>query len=455
MKRFSYYSLTAAAAILAATGLIAFSGDGVSTTAHAASPAAGRPVAEQQVIAGGANPVTVVRPTVEKLHRSTTQPAQVEPFERTDIYAKAAGYVSQVNVDIGDRVKKGQVLAKLWIPEMDQERLQKASLVDDARAAVEQSKASIAAAAAAVGAAEAKLAIARAAISANEAEVTFRRSEHARMEKLVASRSMNEAILDEKLNQLGSAESALDGARANVQSAQANVRVAQTRQRQAEADLARAEAQLKLTEANLKQTEILMEYAQIVAPYDGLITRRVVDSGDFVRSAASSMTEPLFTVDRDDRLRIVFDVPESQSSQVHVDQPASLVVDALKGRTFDGRVTRTTGVLDPRTRTLRGEVEVNGGSTGLRPGMYGMITVVLADRPQAVLVPSQSLRYDDGTPCVYCASNGIVEKRAVTVGFADSSRTEILDGVGPEDLIVLNSAVPIQPGDAVRLARSP
>ncbi len=451
--RFSSYSSAAAAAVLTATGLIGFSATGNSNVARAADPAA----VNQQVVVGGANQVAVVRPTVENLHRSTTQPAHVEPFERTDIYAKAAGYVSQVNVDIGDRVTKGQVLAQLWIPEMDQELLQKTSLVDDARAAVDQSKANISAATAAVGAAEAKLAVARAAISQHEAEVAFRRSEHERIGKLVASQSMNEAILDEKLNQLRSAESALDAAEANVQSAEANVKVAQTGQLQAEADLARAGAQLKVTEANLKHTEILMEYAQIIAPYDGLITRRVVDTGDFVRSAAaaSSMTEPLFTMDQDDRLRIVFDIPESQSSQIHIGQPASLAVDALKGRTFDGRVTRTTGVLDPRTRTLRGEVEMNGGSTGLRPGMYGMITVVLADRLQALTVPAESLRYDAGRPYVLCAGNGVVEKRAVTVGYSDSNRTEIVEGLAPNDLVVADSRVSLRPGEAVRVAMSP
>jgi RND family efflux transporter MFP subunit len=379
----------------------------------------------------------------------------VEPLERTDIYAKAAGYVSQVNVDIGDRVKQGQVLAQLWIPEMDQERLQKASLVDDARAAVEQARAHISSAKAAVAAAEAKLAVTRAMIAKHEAEVAYRRADHNRIAKMVASQSMTEAVLEEKVHQWRSSESALEAAQAKVQSAQADVKVEQAGEQQAVADLARAEALLKVAEANLKQTEIQMEYAKIIAPYDGLITHRVVDSGDFIRSAADSMTEPLFTVDRDDRLRIVFDVPESQSSQVHVDQPASLVVDALKGRTFEGRVTRTTGALDPRTRTLRSEMELDGANTGLRPGMYGMITVVLADRPQAVLVPTQSLRYDDGTPCLYCASNGIVEKRKVTVGFADSNRTEILQGIGPNDLVVLDSTVSIQPGDSVRVARTP
>lgn len=456
MKRATLSSLAAATlAILVVTGMCVFDVPDGATQALAANPPANRTSANSQAIATGGDQVAVVRPTVENLHRSTTQPAHIEPYERTEIYAKAAGYLSEVLVDIGDRVRKGQVLAKLWIPEMVQEHSQKSSMVDEARAAVEQAKASIASAVAAVSAAEAKLAVSHAMISEYEAEVAFRRAEHDRIEQLVASKSINEAVLEEKRHRLRSAESALAAARANVLSAQADVTVSQASQKQSEANLARADAQLKVAEANLKQTAILLEYANIVAPYDGLITRRWIASGDFVRSAASSMTEPLFTIDRDDRLRIVFDIPEAQSSLIHIDQPASLVVDALKGRAFEGRVTRTTGVLDTKTRTLRAEMELEGGNTGLRPGMYGMITVVLADQPQAVLVPSQSLRYDAGTPYVFCAIDGVVQKRAVTVGYSDSNVSEIIAGIGRNDVIVADSHIPLRTGETIRVAQSP
>jgi HlyD family secretion protein len=201
---------------------------------------------------------------------------------------------------------------------------------------------------------------------------------------LVANRSMNQAVLDEKLSALESAESALAVAQATVQSTEADVRVQQALELQARADLARAEAQLKVAEADLAHLQILIGYSQIIAPFDGLVIERSIDTGDFVSSAASnSPIEPLFVVDRDEKLRIVFDVPESQSSLVHIGQRASLEVDALKGRTFEGAVARTAGVLNPKTRTLRAEVEL-ATTAALRPGMYGMVTIELANEAQAL-----------------------------------------------------------------------
>jgi membrane fusion protein (multidrug efflux system) len=231
--------------------------------------------------------------------------------------------------------------------------------------------------------------------------------------------------------------------------------VERARALEAQANLVHAEARLKVAQANLAHTEILIEYAQIRAPYDGIITRRWVDSGDFVTSAANSKSEPLFTVDRADKpLRIVFDVPENESSLIQLGQLAVLEVDALKGRSFDGRIKRTTGVLDPRTRTLRAEVELDGAESGLRPGLYGMITVTLAERPQALMVTTRCLRYENGQPFVFCAGKGVVEKRAVSVGYSDGIRTEIVDGIDASDLIVVESRSPIHPGDTVRVAMS-
>jgi membrane fusion protein (multidrug efflux system) len=222
------------------------------------------------------------------------------------------------------------------------------------------------------------LAEAQASIAAHEAEVAFRRSEHGRIAELVRSRSVNEAIQDEKLKHLRAAESALAAAQARVQSMEAEVKVEGTRRSEAKSNLVFAQSQLRVAETNHEQTTVLMQYAQIRALYDGLVTRRWLDSGNFVASAAATKSEPLFTIERVDKLRIVFDLPESESGLMEIGQLATLRVDALKNHAFVGRVQRTAGVLDPKTRTLRVEAELDEPSPILRPGMYGIITVTLA-----------------------------------------------------------------------------
>ncbi len=306
-----------------------------------------------------------------------TQPAQIQPYEQTEILAKASGFVSRVHVDIGDKVEKDQMLAVLWIPEMDEERLIRVASVDEAAAAVLQMTAAVEAAESLVEAASAKLGEAQASVAHYESDVDFRRGEYDRIAQLVSREALNQALLDEKQNQLRSAEAALAAARAAVASAEANVQVEQARVQLAHANLAHAEAQRKLAEADLKKTDVLMSYAQLRAPFAGLITHRSVDTGAFVASAVGHGSAPLFTLSRVDRLRIVVDIPESQAPLIRLGQTATLVVDALKGQSFRGAVQRTAGVLDPRTRTLRVEAELDAPTDQLRPGMFGSLTIDL------------------------------------------------------------------------------
>jgi len=118
---------------------------------------------------------------------------------------------------------------------------------------------------------------------------------------------------------------------------------------------------------------------KIHAPFAGRISHRGIDTGDFVISAASSREtgKSLFTLNRIDHFRIVFDVPESTATYVAIGQTVELKVDSVKDTTFIGEIKRTTGELDTRTRTLRVEAEVKDEQARLRPGMYGTVTVKL------------------------------------------------------------------------------
>ncbi|MEX0641346.1 MAG: efflux RND transporter periplasmic adaptor subunit, partial [Pirellulales bacterium] len=351
---------------------------------------------------GAPGPVQVatVRPTVEDFRHTTSQPAHVEPDEQTDIYAKASGFVAKVLVDIGDRVEKDQVFAELWNPELEQERLQSAALVEEAKAAIGQAKANLHAADAMIKAAAAEAREADATIAKYEADVNYRQSEHRRFDQLAKEKAVHESLAYEKLNQFEGAKAALVAAQAGVESAQAKFDVEKARQVQAKSNLAHAEARLKVAEAKLHHSEIMVAYTKVRAPYAAIVTQRFVDTGDFVTSPTGSKTQPLFTVARVDVLRIIADLPEAESSMVRVGQPVSLVVDALKGRTFAGRVKRTTGVLEPTAHSLRIEAELDQPQPDLRPGMFGMLTVTLADRRQATLIPTKCLRYQDGRPFV-------------------------------------------------------
>ncbi len=309
-----------------------------------------------------------------------TQPAQVEPYEKANIYAKASGFVSVVHVDIGDKVEKGAILVELSIPEMDHELLRQEALVEQAQAAIQQAEAMVASAKARIAAANSELTAVKAQLEKHAADIAFARSELARITTLVSSRAVNAAMQDEKQQQYRATEAAMTAAQADVKSAESNVLVTQASLKQAEADLAFSHARRKVAESSLAQTLALMKYAQIRAPFAGQISQRAIDTGDFVLSAASAKGEPLFTLNRVDRFRIAFSVPESNANQVQIGQKVELKVDSVKGRLFEGMITRVSGELETRTRTMRVEAEVKDDDNQLRSGMYGMITTAMATK---------------------------------------------------------------------------
>lgn len=329
----------------------------------------------------GDKAVPTNRPALEGTRRTTSQPAHIVPYEQTDLHAKVSGFVAEVHVDIGDHVMKDQILATLWIPEMEQEHTRLAAVVEEARSAVDQAKASIAAGDAMVAAARAQVHEAEAKVAQHDAEVAFRKIEHERFVRLSSDAALNGSLVDEKLNQLRCAEAALAAAKAGTDTADAEVRVQEAKQLQAQADLANAQARLKVTEANYRRSEILLDYRQIRAPYPAVVARRLADTGDFVTAPSGNESEPLFVVARIDKLRIIADIPEAESSLVSIGQSVTLVVDAIDGRTFPGEIVRSAEVLDPRTRTLRIEASL-ADEHHLRPGMFGMLTVAVDARPK-------------------------------------------------------------------------
>jgi HlyD family secretion protein len=407
--------------------------------------------------------VKVVRLTREALKRqSTPQPAHVGPYEKTDIYARVAGYLDTLGeiagtdgkmrpVDIGDRVKKDQVLVKLSVPEMEQERQQKAALVDQAQAEQGQAEASLAAAEAMVQAAKAKLEESASHVARYEAELAFRKGEYDRYDTLVKERAVRQELADEKLNQYRAAGAAHKAAKAALATDEANIKVEQAKSLKAKADVTSAKARLKVAQANHEQTVIMLNYATIKAPYDGVITRRLVDTGAFVQSAATGKAEPLFTLARVDRLRIIADIPEAEASQVKLGQTATLLVNASRGQLLKGKVIRFADALDSGTRTMRTEVELDGPALMLRPGTFGSVTILLVDVPDALMLPTSAVVLG-GKPAVLVVEEGKARRREVELGFNEGGRVQVIGGLTGNELVIADGKTPAKDGQAVEVA---
>lgn len=293
---------------------------------------------------------------------SLVVPATIEAFEQTDLYAKTAGYLTAVNVDIGDHVKAGQVLAVIDVPEMEDDLTEakatlaaKRSLFDAATAATRQSRMA--------------LEVARHQLDRYKVEADFEDITLKRQQELFTGKAITDQQLDDARSKAAIARSDVGVAEAKVAAADADVVGAD-----ANRDVAAAQA--KVAEAAVARMQTLLRYARITAPYDGMVTRRLVNHGDLVQAATATRAGPLFTVQRVETVRIFCEVPEANAASISIGTPAVIkVYGAGSNEVIAAKVTRLAGALTPETRTRRVEIDLANPDETLLPGTYAQVTL--------------------------------------------------------------------------------
>jgi RND family efflux transporter MFP subunit len=314
--------------------------------------------------------VPIVQPERRTLARLSSQPASAEALHEADLGSKVSGEVTELNVDIGSRVKAGQVLVRMAVPELIQAR------------------------------------------NAAAAQVAALRSAYERTVELAERNSITQRSLVE-------AKSRLDGATA-VQAA-------------AEAEMA---------------------YATIQAPFDGIVTSRAIDRGDMVYQASSPKGggEPLLRVAQVDVIRVKTYVPDRDAIWVDVGDASTVAFEALPGRTFEGEVSRLSGVLDPATRTMLVEIDLENTDGRIRPGFYGRTEIALERREGALALPSAAVRIDGGNAFVYViGADDTVRRTAITIGLQDAGWVEIESGLTGNERVVAGTPAGLSEGVAVRV----
>lgn len=366
--------------------------------------------------------VQLVGPTKRDLVRNVGQPSFIDSYEQTAIYAKLAGYVEKWNSDIGDRLKPGDLLATIFIPELQQEfNLKKAEVVMN-QALVAQSEKLVEVADANLKAAVAKVSENKADVGKFEALVKRWDSEVGRQVAMVSERVLDQQILGESRRQLESSQASTDAALAAVKTAEALQLARAADLDKAKVDVDVAKAKLQVAEADEKRLEALYGYTRLTAPYPSIVVLRNANTGDFVLPAtgdpsasnrspdqSSDKATPIYVVARTDVVRIYVDVPEGEANYIvsEVDKKAgdsravtkaTVRVAAFQNDSMPATVTRSSWALNMKSRTLRAEIDLPNPDAKLLPGMYayGMVTI---ERPGALVLPQAALM-ESGTQTV-------------------------------------------------------
>lgn len=353
----------------------------------------------------------VVDVTRGNLASALTVAGQFEPYQEVDLHAKVSGYIRWIKVDIGDRVRQGEVLADLEVPEL-RDQLQ------GAQAEVRHSQSEI-------GRAQSEVTSAEATHAALHAEFT----------RLLAASKQRPGLI---------AEQELDDARSKDQESEAQIGVAK-------ASLNAMEQQLGVSNANSHRIQTLTDYEQIISPFTGVVTMRYADTGSLIQAGTSSDTQsmPVVRVAQSDLLRLRMPVPESDVPYIHVGGNVQIKVSAT-GRTFVGKIIRFTRALDANTRTMLTEVDVPNPDLVLSPGMYAETMIQLQQKNDTLTLPSQAVVQDgDHDYVLIVDSTNHVQRRNVKVGIQTANRMEVLSGLHAGEHVIASGQTSYETGEVV------
>jgi multidrug resistance efflux pump len=305
---------------------------------------------------------------------ASIQIGTVEAFESVRIFARVSGILKIQSVDIGDRVKRGQVLAVLDAPDLEMQLRMDEAAVDQARAQVMQAKTRIRGAEADVETAKATVKQADANVKSAASSVKFRALQLERMKGLFETKAIEQRLLDESNERHQAAVESEISAKDAVATANAHVAAALSKIEQAKAAVVVSEAGVKLAQANRDKSQELLAVTTIAAPFDGVITKRTYSPGELIRALS---TQPIVTIQRTDRVRVVIAIPERDVLHIEPGNPVEVEIEALPGKKWSAKVSRTSHAEDPKTRTMRVEIDVANAENRLRPGMSAKVSILL------------------------------------------------------------------------------
>ena len=344
--------------------------------------------------------------------RKLTLPGQTAPFDTSTIYPRATGYVVERHVDIGSRVKKGDLLIRIAAPDVDQQLAQ-------AKAQLEQVKASQSQAQASLDQAKANLEL---------ANVTFKRTN-----------SLTQRGYETVQNN--------DNQRTQVDSQQASVETA-------EAGIKVAAANVLAQQATVDRLAVLTRFEQVLSPYDGIVTTRGVDVGDLVNADIKTGTA-LFTVARDDVLRVSVNVPQSDAFGIKDGLEAEAFLPQMPEKTYTGKVARSSVALLNASRVLGTEVDVANPGGELKPGAFVNVTFAVPRLRPAIVLPAEALIFNAQGLQVATVQDDEVHLQPVTI-YRDFGKTvELRDGLNGGEQVVINPPVDLTEHARVTIKQAP
>ncbi len=367
---------------------------------------------EKKVEAKGPSITVGVTKVVNKtLGKQLTVSAELVPFQEIEVYAKEAGYVKKLFVDYGTRVKAGQVMAILEIPELE------AQLQED------------------------------------QAEIKNAANQVLRAQHELSRYQAQYKAVHLQYTRLNGVFESQPGivAQQEVDDAQGKDMAAQSQADAAQSALDAAQSQMGVAKAKLAHDQSLYDYSRITAPFSGVVTDRFANLGTLVQGGTNSSTQamPIVKLSEDDLYRLVIPVPESYVKFIRVGDPVNVRVPSLS-RTYPGKVARFSVDVREDTRTMHTEVDVRNRDHALVPGLYAEADLTLEHREDIPAIPLQAVNHEGGKTTVFVVNpSGNLDDRPVTLGLQTATDAEVVAGLHDGEQVVVSDRSGLKPGEKV------
>ncbi|GAB1351627.1 efflux RND transporter periplasmic adaptor subunit [Erysipelotrichia bacterium] len=382
---------------------------------------------------GIAVPVFADKVTTGTINRRIETSGDILPLLGVNVHPEAAGRITDIFVDVGSKVKKGQELAQIY------NDVQKAQL-QQAQAAVTVSKAAIEMQKVMVETTQSALVAAKAGVEAAESQLKNLAVTRERLEKLFSEGAISRQQLDDVVAQHDSASARLTAAKSEEKRAGDAIQSAKMTLEMRRAELIQATA-------NLNSVQVLLDNTLVRAPFDGVITARHADPGAMAGPAA-----PLFRIEQINPAKIIGTIIEKDLYLIEADKtPAVISVDAIREE-YRGVVSRIYPAIDSTSRTGRIEILLQNPDLHLRSGMFAKISLLINTSENKPVVGRDALLKYENNYYAYLIENGHAVKRQVKVGIIDEDRVEVVEGLQPGELIISKGLEFIREGSAVKVS---
>ena len=339
--------------------------------------------------------------------------AEFRPHQEVDVMAKVSGYLNSIQVDVGDRVREGQLLAVIEVPEMGDELLKNGAAITRSQAELQRAKQEV-----------------ERALMARE----FTEISHSRLAAVVEKRP---GLV---------AQQEIDTVRNRDLLAQSQIATARS-------TLAATEQSVHILEAETGRLKTLQNYTRVTAPFDGVVTKRFADTGAMIQAGTSSQSRPIARIAETRVLRLILPVPESAVPRLRAGSMVEVRVESL-GQTFSGRIARFSNQIQTATRTMETEVDVPNPRSILMPGMFAQAVIRIDERLNALSVPVDAVNHEHGKSMVLVVNReGILESRTVLLGIETPQQVEVTKGLEEGDLVVLGNRSQLRVGQKVESKR--